>query len=248
MGLFDNFKMGLVDNLFGNNNQQDPMQYLNQIPQQTGQYLNPYIQEGRQAGTAAQGQYSQMAQNPMNFLNQIMQGYQPSQGYQYKSDVLGKDLANTAASGGFRGTNEDQRQRAELINSLMGQDMQQYLQNVLGIQGTGLQGQELGAGRGFQASGDMANILGTNLSQQAGLRMNQNNQSIADRGNIMKLIASLAGTAGGFMLGGPAGAAAGSNLGSIFGGSGNSRQSGVTGSFGSGPYGLGGYGFGGGLR
>ncbi len=189
--------MGFWNNLFGGGNQEDPMQYLNQIPQQTGQYLNPYIQQGQQAGSAAQGQYGQMAQNPMDFLNQIMAGYKPSQGYQYKQGVMGRDMANTAASGGFRGTNEDQRQRGELINALMGQDMQQYLQNVLGIQGTGLQGQELGAGRGFQASGDMANITGTNLSERAGLRMNQENQRITDRGNMMKMLASIAGAASG---------------------------------------------------
>jgi hypothetical protein len=176
--------------LFGmfNGKQEDPMQYLNQIPEKTGQYLNPYIQQGQEAGQMAQGQYNQMTQDPTSFLNQLMSGYQPSQGYQYKADLMGRELANTAAAGGFRGTSEDQRQRAELINSLMGQDMQQYLQNVLGIQGTGLQGQENAMGRGFGASGDMANITGTNLSERSNLRMQQSQQGLQDRQSKLKLL------------------------------------------------------------
>ncbi len=221
-----------LGNIFKKDKTEDPMKYLNQIPDMARQQLDPYVQRGNQAHEMAQGQYNQMTQNPTDFLNQLMSGYQPSQGYQYRSNVLNRDMGNTAAAGGFAGTQEDQRQRAELINSLMGQDMQQYLGNVLGIQGTGLQGQEYTQNRGFGASTDLANILGTNLTQQAGLRFKQGQQRQQDKSGWMKLLPSILGAGIGALSGGPGGALAGfqagQGIGSAFGGGNNS---GVVGNF-----------------
>ena len=56
-----------------------------------------------------------------------------------KKDLLGV-ARNAAAGGGYAGLPFDQEQQTTLVNALMNDDMQQWLQNVLSIQGTGLTG------------------------------------------------------------------------------------------------------------
>ena len=185
------------------------MGYLNQIPGMAGGYLNPYTEEGRKAynslldqysntSTTNQNQfpaeYSQMSRDPNAFVNNLMKGYEPSRGYNYKQNQMLGAARNSAASGGFAGTQYDQANQAETIKDLLGSDMAEYLTNVMNIQKSGLEGEERRlagrertlsgeAGRGGMAAHDLANILGSNLSQQAGLRFQQERQRRLDRAN-----------------------------------------------------------------
>lgn len=206
--------MGLFDFLFGKEPDNSPEHYLNQVPGVAKENLSPYVERGNAASNIAQGQYNRMSQNPMDVLNEILSSYNESPGYQYQQGVMGRELGNTAAAGGFAGTEEDQRQRGELVRSLLGQDMQQYLQNVLGIQGTGLQGQENTMNRGFNASGDLANILGSNLGHRADLSMQQTQQRDKNKAGILNLLTQALGAGIGGAVGGVPGAMVGSKLGS----------------------------------
>lgn len=169
------------------------MGYLNQIPGMAQGYLNPYTEEGRKAYNSLLDQYSntsttnpnqfpaeygQMARDPNAFVNNLMKGYEPSRGYNYKQNQMLGAARNSAASGGFAGTQYDQGYQSELIRDLLGSDMAEYLTNVMGIQNKGLAGEEGrldSRGRaltgmvnmGGNAAHDLANILGSNLGQQA---------------------------------------------------------------------------------
>lgn len=164
--------LGLLGASRGARNSANPSQatapYLQRAAQYGQQAYNPFIQEGQQTGNQLFPTQDQMAQNPVDYYNQLMSQYQPSQGYQYRESQLNKAAGNTAAAGGFAGTENDIANRTELINALMGQDMQQFLQNVLGIQGAGLQGQEERVNRGFGASHGLANYMGEVSGAQAG--------------------------------------------------------------------------------
>lgn len=205
--------MGFLDFLFGGDEKNPAdaaMPYLDQISGVGKQYLEPYIQPGMQAQQMAQSQYDAMSGDPMAYLNKLMEGYKPSQGYQYREKRLSDALGNTAAAGGYRGTKEDQIAQAELINALMGSDIQQYLQNVQGIQGRGLQGQENTINRGYGASNTLADYLGSALNAQAGLQLQganaQNQARQANRQGLMKFLTPLIGAGVGFAAGGPPGA------------------------------------------
>lgn len=165
----------MLDFLFGGGDYGNPadagMGYLNRIPAEVGKYYQPFISSGQQAEQITNPIYGQMSQNPQDFLNSIMRGYNPSEGYRFKERELGDALRNTAAAGGFVGTPYHQQQQGELTSGLLSQDMQQFLNNILGIQGTGLQGQENRIGRGYNAATGYGNILGSNLAQQGGLAM-----------------------------------------------------------------------------
>lgn len=196
------------------------MPYLNQIPGIGRQNLDPFIQRGQQAEGRAPAVYDQMyneahnmpdlyqnnfpqeygsmAKNPTEFLDNIMKSYKPSEGYKYKQGKLLGAARNSAASGGFAGTQYDQDQQANMVNGILGGDMQEFLNNILGIQGQGLQGQErqlagrergqerqmLGqqralamrganeeatAQRGFDAAQALADLLGNTASAQGGV-------------------------------------------------------------------------------
>lgn len=172
------------------------MPYLNQIPGMAMGFLNPYTEEGREAYKKLLDQYSnisdtninqfpatynKMAKDPTTFLNDLMRGYEPSRGYNYKQREMLGATRNAAAAGGFAGTERDQANQAEVVRDLLGHDMAEHLTNVMGIQNQGLAGEErrlsgrahalTGAvDRGSNAAHDLASILGTNLTQQAGLR------------------------------------------------------------------------------
>lgn len=166
--------------------------YFNKIPEYGRQAYNPYIQEGqrvmpglestynRLSGSplsSVENQYAQLTNDPSAFINAIQGKYQPSAGYQYKQNQLSRGLANTAAAGGYRGNQFEQMQQAELMNALLGGDMQQWLENNLGVYGMGLQGQQNLANiglsglqsisdRGFDASSRLADYLGSATGQQ----------------------------------------------------------------------------------
>lgn len=159
------------------------MPYLDQIPGTVKPYLDPYVQEGRTAGEALNPIYGRMSQDPTAFLNELMGKYTPSTGYKFKENEMLRAAQNSAAQGGYAGTRNAQMEQSDLVRGLLGQDMQEFLTNLLGIQGRGIAGQEQRVGRGFDASTDLANILGSNLGQKATLGFQgqaQQNQNRAD--------------------------------------------------------------------
>ncbi len=189
--------------------------YLDQIGPMAERNFSPYIQGGHEAERTLPGmyqgmydeyannetpeQYSQMSGDPMEFINNIMRGYSPSEGYKYKEKRMTDAARATGAAGGFAGTELDRESQADMIRGLLGGDIQEFLNNVLGTQKYGLEGGErynernmLGkeraralsaasmenrANRGFMGATDLANILGSNAGQQAGLGIMGNRQS-----------------------------------------------------------------------
>jgi hypothetical protein len=181
--------------------------YIEQIPGVTQPYYQPFIDTGRGAEDVVRPQYDQMSQDPTAFMNALMAGYKPSEGYQFQQEELGRGMSNTAAAGGFSGTPFDQEQQAKMTQGLLSQDQQQYLQNLLGIQRTGLAGEEAGIGRGYDASKGYADILGKNLQDLGGLAGLQQNE----RGGLFSSIGSF--LAPGLSQGG---ANAAAQIGSLF--------------------------------
>lgn len=184
--------------------------YLNQIPGVGKQYHEPFIQRGQQAQGITNPIYERMAQDPSAFLNALMEGYTPSRGYQTREKVLSQALRNSAAQGGYAGTPYAQREQGEAVNDILGSDQQQYLGNLMGLQGQGLQGLQGDVGRGYLSSGGLADYLGNALNQQGTLAYQgqaQQNQLAFDKmanrsrfwGDIAKAIG---GAAGGGAFGG----------------------------------------------
>lgn len=182
----------------------DPMKdanrYLNKIPGIGQQYYNPFIQGGQQAGNTLQGEYGKML-DPTDFINNIMKNYQESAGAQYQQKQLGQGIGATAAAGGYAGTPEHQQEYGQMANGIMSQDMQQYLQNALGVYGGGLSGEQDIYGKGFQASGSLADMLGGLLSSQAGLAFQNDSQQNASHDAFMNSLTNALGQGVGVFMG-----------------------------------------------
>jgi len=162
-GLASGIGGGLIGGLFGGgkkNAASAAMPYLERVPEYGYNAYNPFINKGKQAEEQLYPMYSQFASNPTDYLNQVMSQYEPSKGYQYREGRNLRAAHNTAAAGGYAGTPNDEENRTQMVNALMNEDMQQFLQNVLGIQGAGLSGLENRVEHGYGASGSLADYLG----------------------------------------------------------------------------------------
>jgi hypothetical protein len=208
--------MSVLSQLFGGgggpSGEDAANQYLSQIPGVLTGQLGPFAEAGRGAIPVLTGEYGKLMGDPSGFINALMGGYKPSEGYQARQKEGLRSAANVAAAGGFRGTPSDVRQQADIVNQLMAQDQQQYLQNVLGAYGTGLAGEQNLLGLGAQTAGQLGGGLAQNLTQQGGLAFQQAQQKQQQRGSLLNALLGLGGTIGGAALLGPMGGALGSKL------------------------------------
>jgi hypothetical protein len=189
----------------GKNPADAAMPYLNQIPGMAKGYYEPYINKGNEAYNTFNPEINQMTSDPAAFLEKIMKGYEPSRGYQLQRDEQLKAAGNSAAAGGMRGSSNDISNEARIADTLQGEDMQKWLQNVLGIQKQGQTGEENLYNTGYNASNalssDLSNVLGT----QAGLAFQgQANQNKSSSDLLSGLVKAL-GAVGGWSLPGKSG-------------------------------------------
>lgn len=210
--------MSWLSKLFGgggSNPMDEANKYLNQIPGVAHQGYDDYINAGKDASGKTKSKYEELMGDPTGFINKLMEGYKPSEGYQFQKEQLTKELGNTAAAGGIAGTPQDQMNQGEGVQKLLSGDMQQFLKNVLGVFDTGLEGEEGIAGRGYDASGKLTDALGGALNQQGGLAFQNAQQKNSDKNSLWSMFGKALGAGAGGLLGGVPGAKVGAG---IFGG------------------------------
>lgn len=237
IGLLAGAGSGVLSKLFGGS-QQNPARaarpYLEKIPGIGEQYYSPYVNRGEEANRQVGDLYKRLAMDPQAFLNEIMQGYKPTEGYQYKSKMAQDAAHNAAAAGGYVGGEYDQRNRAELANSLASQDMQQYIDNILGLQGAGISGLQRQGDYGYQASSGLADYLGNAYGNRAQLESSGRQYQNQSRGNMFGNMLQTGLSAAGMAAGAPgAGGQVAGLLGSQAGGQSYRLSPGQIGNFAS---------------
>ncbi len=164
--------LGGAFNMF-NSGRNDPGKaaapYLNQIPGVAKGYLQPYSDAGQAAIPELNTQYQSLLNDTGGKYNQLASGYKESPGYQFKLQEGLRAANNMAAGKGYANSPMHERYRMETAQGLAGQDFENYLNHAMNLYGQGLQGQQGMMNQGHAASGDLANILSTNLSHQAHL-------------------------------------------------------------------------------
>lgn len=185
--------MGFLNKIFGTRNAAAPARpHLDAIPGYGREAYQPYIAQGRAvdpglrerydryANLAPESQYAQMANDPTGLIDALMGKYKESPFFQRKRDQQLSAARSSAAQGGYAGTQFDQEGQMELADILASGDMQQWLDNALGVKTRGLAGQQHLAdsglaglegisGRGYGASSTLADYLGAAAGQRAGL-------------------------------------------------------------------------------
>jgi len=211
---------GVLGNMFDDdweNPADSAKPYMDQIPGQLNQYLDPYIQAGQRALPGLENQYGQLMNDPSGRLNQIGAGYHQSPGFQFALQQALQGSGHAAAAGGMAGSPQHEQQNMGIATGLANQDYNQWMQNALGLYGTGLQGQQgiynTGARTGMAMGEDMASYL----ANQAKLAYEGQNAENQHEGGGLGSLLGAAGTIAGSIYGGPAGGAAGGAAGNAFG-------------------------------
>lgn len=207
--------MGLLDSIFGGKGsspRDSANQYLNQIPGVAHQGYDDYVNQGKDASGRTKAAYESMMNDPTGFINKIMEQYKNSEAYGFKKDALTKEMGNTAALGGFAGTNYDQMNQAAGVQGLLSQDMQEFLQNVLGRYDKGLKGEEGVANRGYNATGQLTDTLTGGLNQQGGLAFQDQQQKNQNKNDLWHMFGKALGAGAGAFFGGVPGAKVGAGL------------------------------------
>jgi len=65
--------------------------------------FDAYKQQGARAANVLEDAYGRLM-DPTSFMNSIMNGYKPSDAYQFQLAQATKEIGNTAAAGGIAGT------------------------------------------------------------------------------------------------------------------------------------------------
>lgn len=84
--------------------------------------------------------YAGAISNPTDIMKQIGSQYQQSPGYQFQVDQATKAANQAAAAGGMAGSPASQQQLAQIIQGLASQDYGNFLNQGLGVYGSGLHG------------------------------------------------------------------------------------------------------------
>jgi len=233
--------MGILDFIFGKggnsgsggqnfNGAAAANPYLSKIPGLGLEQYSPYINSGLGAAWLSKDSFDKMSQDPTAFLNNLMKGYNTSEGYNFEKEKLDKELAAGANAGGIAGTPADYLKRGEAVQGLLSKDMQQYLSNLLNINKAGLEGENSIANRGFEASQNLTDLIGGAYNQQGGLAYNnavnqqnqynqQQTQNSSNRNALFSSLAKALGIGAGAIFGGgfPGAVAGGKAASSIFG-------------------------------
>lgn len=179
------------------------MGYLDELKKQLPGYYQDYISRGGRMGDMAEGQYGQLMNDPGSRLNQIGAGYQQSPGFQ---NALKQALAGanaSAAAGGMIGSPMSQYQNMQEATNLANQDYDKWMQNALGLYGTGLSGAQnmygIGANASNNMAGNMAQLAGTQAQLAYEGQNAQNQHEGGFWGNLMGGIGSLAGGLAAFL-------------------------------------------------
>lgn len=176
-------------------------QYLNQIPGQTSQYFNPYIQGGQNQFNQLGEQATGLMNNPGGKLNDIGANFQQSPGFKFALEQALGGANRAAAAGGMAGSPANQQQDMQLANDIANQDYYNWLGQATGLYGQGLNAAQNEANLGLNAGTNQANNIATLLAQQGQNAFNQQSANNIRKGGAFSDILGGLGKFGGAFFG-----------------------------------------------
>jgi hypothetical protein len=159
---------GILGGLFGHSESpyDKAMQQYKKFGQQAANQQKPFTQ----AGVAAIPQYQEWLQgqkNPTEFINNLMGNYQESPFANYLQSQSLRAGQNAASASGLTGSTPLYQQLEQNAGNIASQDMNKWLENVLGINTQYGQGQN-NLIQGGQGSANALTQLYNQLGQQMG--------------------------------------------------------------------------------
>jgi len=160
------------------------------------QNLNPFITAGQNALPQWQNALNRM-QNPTDFMKEIFGTYQESPAAAFERKYGQEGITNAASASGMLGSGALMKSAADYNQALTSRDMQQFLQNALGINQQYMGGLQGLSGMGLQGAtsyGDiLSHIIPGYASAMGGAAYGQNAGGQMDLGSMLSGGLSLAG-------------------------------------------------------
>ena len=189
---------GMLGGLFGNSGAPygAAMDQYQQWADKAQGVQQPYLN----AGVGAIGDYQkwlQGQQDPSKFINNLMGGYQESPYAQYMQQQSMRAGQNAASASGMMGSTPMMEQLQQNAGNIASGDMNQWLQNVLGINTQYGQGQQ----NLMQGGQNAANSL-TNMYQQMGQQMGDAayGQAAGKKNDFWNTVGGVGNMIGSFLL------------------------------------------------
>ena len=157
-----------VGGLFGSgkNPADKANQYIDQIPGQTNQYLDPYNQAGKNQLSGLGDQYTQGMTDPGGKLNDIGSHYKQSPGFQFAMKQALMGSGNAAAAGGMAGSPQHEQENMGVASGLASKDYNDWLQQATGLYGNAITGAQGMANQGQTAATSQADMIAQTLAQK----------------------------------------------------------------------------------
>jgi hypothetical protein len=147
---------------------QDASAQLDKYYGQAQDALSPYMNAGQNALGNYQNALSPMSNSPQ-FINNILNQYQESPWAKFQQQYGMKAMQNAASAGGMQGSGAQWKAAADYSQGISSRDMQQWLQNNLGVNDRYLSGQQDISHMGFGGAQSLAQLLGQLGQAQAGM-------------------------------------------------------------------------------
>lgn len=156
------------------------------------EFQNPFFQAGKTGTNKFQDWLSGM-QNPSEFINKLMGGYKESPWAKYKQEQAMRAGTNAASASGLIGSTPYLQQSQENASNIAGEDQNNWLQNVLGINTQYGAGQESLMHSGEHAADMLSNIEGNAGNVAGGSAYGEEAGRNLDRNSMWSGIAKLFG-------------------------------------------------------
>ena len=159
---------------------QDAQNTYNQYAQKVFGYLDPYNQAGQKGLGNWQAMLQKMS-DPQAFVNNILSGYKMSPAAQMQLQQGQNAISNAASASGMLGSSAFGGNMAQYAEGLTANDMQNYLNNILGVNRDVLGGYRDISGMGLQAGGQEANYANQQAAANANLAYDQSQAGLANQ-------------------------------------------------------------------
>ena len=171
---------------------EDASKYLEKYLPEVQKYQKPFYE----AGTSAIPEYQKWLQgmrDPSRFINNLMVKYQESPYAQNLQRQARQGGINAASASGLVGSTPFAQQMAQTAGNISSADMNQWLQNVLGINTQYGAGQAGMVGMGQNSANALTDLFNQYMQNQAALQYGQGQASEGQTGSLFSGLGQLAG-------------------------------------------------------
>lgn len=182
----------IIGGLFGNAGKpyEDAADEMRNYLPQAQSYLNPFLQAGHGAIPQFQ-EWLKGMKDPSGFINNLMGKYEESPFAKFQQEQSMRSAQNMGSATGLTGSTPLTQFAQQNARDISSQDMNGWLQNVLGINTQYGQGQMGLMNQGMNAGNSLTSLMSDFMNNMGGLKFGQGAAENGQWGNLIGGIGKL---------------------------------------------------------